>query len=255
MTMDYSSDVFDIIIQGGQSNSDGTGFGDASVPYVPKETVLYMTGDKRIAVAAERQWDGYIAGDFSLSFADLYINTGMLQPGKKLLILRGAVGGTGFLDHRWRKEDDLYEQLMSMVKSAQSLNPRNKPVVFLWHQGETDATLNASYDTHTQNLSSLLNDVRSISENPALPFIAGDFVRQWKNDNAAICEPVVAAIREVCADDKYSGFVETDGLQSNDQRFGNGDTIHFCREALYELGKRYYAKYSEIVNRSTTDRL
>ena len=38
-------------------------------------------------------------------------------------------------------------------------------------------------------------------------------------------------------------YIETGDLRSNDQKTGDGDTIHFCREDLQELGRRYFASY------------
>jgi hypothetical protein len=82
--------------------------------------------------------------------------------------------------------------------------------------------------------------VRSVAECDDLPFVAGNFVPQWYNENTDICIPIVKAIRDVCADIGHAAFVETDGLQSNNEKVGNDDTIHFSREALYYLGHRYY---------------
>ena len=63
---------------------------------------------------------------------------------------------------------------------------------------------------------------------------------QWHNDNIEICAPIVTAIKDVCADLGNAAFVETEGLQSNSEKVGNDDTIHFSREALCLLGHRYY---------------
>ena len=106
--------------------------------------------------------------------------------GRKLLIIRAAIGGTGFLDNRWGMTDDLYLRMIEMIKTALELNPKNKLVAFLWHQGETDAILKVSKQEHFYNLSLLVNSVRSIFNCETLPFIAGDFVSQWKNDNIEI---------------------------------------------------------------------
>ncbi len=43
-----------------------------------------------------------------------------------------------------------------------------------------------------------------------------------------------------------AGGVETAGLLSNKQKVGNGDNIHFCREALRILGERYFAQYAML---------
>jgi len=98
----------------------------------------------------------------------------------------------------------------------------------------------------------LLKSVRTEFGVPDLPFVAGDFVQHWKNDNIEICTPVVEAIRSVCRDCGNGGFAETDGLLSNMQELnrdplGWADTIHFSRRAVYELGKLYYKLFSDIV--------
>ena len=45
------------------------------------------------------------------------------------------------------------------------------------------------------------------------------------------------------AEEIGGGYIETADLRSNDQKCGDGDTIHFCREDLQELGRRYFASY------------
>ncbi|MBQ4354850.1 MAG: hypothetical protein IJC71_08155 [Clostridia bacterium] len=247
---DFSKEKFDIIIQAGQSNSDGTAHGLVDAPYQPKYEVWHMIGDYTIELAREMVVGNYIRSHYALSFADEYIRAGKLEKGRKILILRTSVGGTGFLDKRWGMTDDLYLRMMEMTRTALALNPENRLVGFLWHQGETDAILHATYDGHYKNLTTLLNSVRETFGVPDLPFIAGDFVYHWRDANAQICEPVLRAIRDVCKDAAPAAFVETDGLISNaqdDPNPGHGsDTIHFCRKAIYELGRRYYAAWSEL---------
>lgn len=233
------SGPYDIIVQAGQSNSEGCGLGEAKEAFVPSDEILYLTSDFVLAPAAERQRDGQNVSDFSLFFAREYVRSGRLAQGRRVLILRTAVGGTGFLDKRWGKEDDLFLNMLAMIRHAKGLHPESRFVAFLWHQGETDATLHATYDGHRQNLAGLLDAVRAETQVADLPFVAGDFVQDWKGQNTAICEPVIAAMRQVCSD-KNGSFVETEDLPSNNQQSGNGDTIHFSTASLEILGKRYY---------------
>lgn len=237
---------FDIIIQAGQSNSEGCGVGSVAEPFVPNDDIWYLNNDLKIKQAAESGKKREPVGNFSLSFAAAYIKKGLLQPGRKVLILRTAVGGTGFLDNRWGMKDDLFLKMMEMIDTALKLNPDNKLVALLWHQGETDAILNASEQGHFENLSGLVTAVRSTFNCGDLPFIAGDFVQHWKMDNLAVCAPVIAAIKRVCQSAGHARFVETADLQSNDQNSGNKDTIHFCRQAVYELGERYFEAFCNI---------
>ena len=55
----------------------------------------------------------------------------------------------------------------------------------------------------------------------------------------------MTVIRNV-AQEVGGAYVETADLRSNDQKVGDGDTIHFCREDLQELGRRYYAAFAEL---------
>lgn len=237
---------FDIIIQAGQSNSEGCGVGSVTEPFVPSDDIWYLNNNLKITQATELGTKRAPVGNFSLSFAAAYIKKGLLQPGRRVLILRTAIGGTGFLDKRWGMKDDLFLKMMEMIDMALKLNPDNKLVAFLWHQGETDAILNASEQGHFDNLSGLVTAVRSTFCCGELPFIAGDFVQHWKMDNLAICEPVIMAMKRVCESVGHAKFVETGDLQSNDQNTSNNDTIHFSRQAVYELGERYFEAFCDV---------
>lgn len=247
MLKNFALDKFDIIIQAGQSNSDGTGYGFTPAPYMQNENVLYLNGDFTISLATEKVSENQIQSNYSLNFASDYITNGYLKDGRKLLILRCSVGGTGFLDNRWGLNDDLFLQMIEMIKTALELNENNRLIALLWHQGETDAILEASYETHYNHLLNLVDTVKTTFNVPNLPFIAGDFVQQWKNDNLQICKPVISAIKNVCATTKNGRFVNTDNLLSNAQTFECDDTIHFSRNALYQLGKRYFSALKDIL--------
>ena len=254
MLRDFTKEKFDVIIQAGQSNAEGYGFGPVDDPYVPDGRVWYMNENDTISPAVEKVAFNGIQSNFALSFVRAYVNAGRLAEGRKILILRAAVGGTGFLDNRWGLNDDLYLHMMEMIRTALALNPENRLVALLWHQGETDAICHATYDLHYSHLSALLGSVRDTFAVPDLPFIAGDFVPQWKEATAETSRPVSDAIRAVCESCGHGGFVDTAGLTSNAQDidhhplgWGNTDTIHFSRRALYELGQRYFDKLAEIL--------
>lgn len=256
MLKDFTQEKFDIIIQAGQSNSEGTSCGPVERPYEANDRVWYLNGNFTISQAAEVVWVNETVGNFGLSFAREYVEQGLLQEGRKLLILRCAVGGTGFLDNHWKMTDDLYLRMIEMISTALALNKENRLVAFLWHQGETDAILNASREIHYNHLMTLLRSVCDKFEVPEIPFVAGDFVQDWKSENMEVSVPVIAAIKDVCAEYPYGAFVETDGLKSNRQEnnrctlgWPDPDPIHFSRKAIYELGCRYFAAYQEILSR------
>ncbi|MBR4961417.1 MAG: hypothetical protein IKY52_11005 [Clostridia bacterium] len=149
---DSSKEKYDIIIQAGQSNSDGTAFGNVENEYQPNDRVWYLTGDWRFSedfyfeIAREYAQNNTVRGNFSLSFAKRYINDGRLAADRKLLILRTAAGGTGFLDGHWKTTDWLYNRMMLMLQTSMELNPENRLIALLWHQGETDAVYHIPFD-------------------------------------------------------------------------------------------------------------
>ena len=97
MLKDFTKEAFDIVIQAGQSNAEGSGFGDAAMPYQPKDNVYMMEPDRTVFKAREIVWDNAIRGNFALSFADAYLNAGLLREGRKLKPDRAALCPVLFL--------------------------------------------------------------------------------------------------------------------------------------------------------------
>lgn len=263
--MDFSNVKFDIIIQAGQSNSEGCGVGPVTQELIPSPNAFYLHAEKTVTVAddnliiefhdkpfvispaKERLNDNGVAlGDFSLTFAEEYEKAGLLASDRKLLVIRGGVGGAGFQKKHWGLQDCLYLKLLELIDYALSLNKENRIVGFLWHQGEHDAFEGNTPANYKKQLAALVNGVRThVGEQ--IPFIAGEFVNDWKRKNIDICAPILQVIREVAQESGKGGFVETSDLLSNDQKHGNGDDIHFCRESLHILGRRYFAEYQRII--------
>lgn len=264
-------DRYDIFIQAGQSNAEGTGYGPVTQEYIPDERILYLNAVKTVSEKNERIHVEYAdalfvlataderdvvindvdrrVGDFSLTFAKAYIDAGLLQEGRKLLIIRAAVGGTGFQRKHWGVEDELYLKMLEMTDHALSLNPENKLMGLLWHQGEHDAFEGNTPENYRNQLTALIKNVKERYNSPKLPFICGDFAREWKAENIEICEPILQVIREVVQE--HGGrFVETGDLATNNDVTGSGDNIHFCRESLHVLGERYFKAYTDICMRT-----
>ena len=262
--IDLNLTEFDIIIQGGQSNAEGMGLGEIENAYQTHEDVYYLTAEKtvehrpervvidfvdkpfQVGVAEERLCDDGRVGEFSLYFARKYIQDGRLQKGRKLLIIRAGVGGTGFKKGHWCVGDELYNKMIEMTDYALSLNKNNQVIAFLWHQGEHDAFEKNVPENYKKQLTALVDGVRS-HVGAKIPFIAGEFVNDWTSKNIDICAPILKVIREVVAEIGNGGFVETSDLLSNAQKIQNADDIHFCRESLHILGRRYFAEYKRII--------
>ncbi len=252
-------ETFDIIIQGGQSNAAGYGIGPVTKEYTPCEGILYL--DKKtnvmdatltdknepfvIHLAEERlSKENTTLGDLSLTFSLKYIEKGLLKKGRKLLVVRAAVPCAGFQTGDWGVEAPLHKQMLEMTDYALSLNPKNKIIGFLWHQGETDAEKGNPPENYKHQLLATVKCVRERYGN--MPFIAGDFANEWKSLNLDICEPIINVIKGVVVEVGNSAFVETADLLSNNQIVGNGDNIHFSKQALHILGERYFEAFEKI---------
>ena len=263
--MEKGKEKFDIIIQGGQSNADGEGRGFVEKEFNPSSKIKYLNSFKtinllenyleiiyedkpfEISVANNHLNNGELCGDFSLSFAEAYVKQGYLEKGRSLLIIRAAVGGTGFFGKHWGLNDSVYLKMLDMVDYALSLNRENRVVAFLWHQGEHDAVGRHDPKVYQEQLDSMIKAVRS--RYGCMPFVVGDFVCEWKKTNKQLCEPILSVIHSVIEQNKKCGFVNTQGLLSNNQKLGNGDIIHFCRQSLQELGCRYFASFCKCLEK------
>ena len=211
------------------------------VTYMEKPFILKLADER---IGKEGNEKGLPIGDFSLTFAKRYVEAGLLKDGRKILIIRAAVGGTGFQKGNWGLKAQVYLKLLEMTDYALSLNPENKVVAFLWHQGEHDAFEKNPPENYKKQLFDVASEIRSKYGN--MPFVAGDFVNDWKSKNIEICEPIINSIKGVVADLGNAAFVETSDLLSNNQTMKNGDDIHFSRESLHILGERYFDAFQKI---------
>lgn len=273
--IDMNEFAFDIIIVAGQSNAEGNGLKNNKNQII-SDNVYHLIDKNNVAtkvcddgkvildmvyptemileVAHERVQDGNLMADFSQTFAQKYIEDGRLKNGRKILIVKAAVGGTGFARKEWGVGSILLKRLMDMVDYALSLNKDNKIVALLWHQGEHDCVENVGlsidelYNFYFNNLLNQFNLIRT-KYSQQIPIVTGEFVNSWADlpENKEKCDVVETAMKNVCNNIKYSMVVSSSGLLSNDQVFYNGDNIHFCGESIYELGKRYYSAYKSML--------
>lgn len=252
---------YDIFIEAGQSNAVGYGHGPVCEPYVPNTKVLYLTGPDPLAetyepkdayefaIAQERRVDmdhtDDFLGDLALAFAQDYVQSGLLSTDRKLLIIRSAVGGTGFMFNQWEMDAPLYKRMLDMTDYALSLNPENRLMGMLWHQGEHEAYEGNKPQRYHSQLVAFVNSVKERYACPDLPFICGGFCDEWVQKYLTSCTEIMQVLKDVAAE--MNGiFVETEDLLSNNQKTGDGDDIHFCRDSLQLLGHRYFNAYQKI---------
>ena len=270
---------YDIIILAGQSNAEGNGIRTAEDREIinenvyqlvdknparvyenekgetildikmPTETVLEIAHDRKVG-------ENRYIGDLSKSFAEKYIENGFLDEDRNLLIVKAAIGGTGFAKKQWGVGNPLSDRLFIMVDKALSLNKDNRIVAFLWHQGEHDAFENADftaqerYEFYYKNFTEQIKAIRERYKEYDFPVITGEFVNDWADKNKTQCDAVEQATKDACLKIGNAATVSSEGLLSNDQKIHNGDDIHFCGASLYELGVRYYNQFKNLKKKS-----
>ena len=266
---------FDIIVVAGQSNAEGNGIKKDDKEIISDK--VYQIADKNhigtkvlddgkviidmiypteivFEKAHERKDStGKKFADFSETFAQSYIKGGFLKDGRKVLIAKTAVGGTGFAHKEWGVGNILFERLNLMTDYALKLNKENRIVAFLWHQGEHDAFENANftekerYDFYYNHFKEQTLDFIKRYAQFKFPVIAGEIIKDWSADYRSQCYAVEKATKDVLKEIGFGGVAVSDGLISNNQAIQNGDNIHFSAESIYELGKRYFRIYKELV--------
>ena len=246
----FKNEAFDIVIIAGQSNAVGKGGGKSEFMFEPSEDVYVIAPDKQIHVAREGIPNCDLRGSIALRFATLYKEKGLLENGRRLMLVRGCVSWTGFLDKSWTSDGELYLRTIDMTKAVLDLNPENRLITILWHQGELD--INEKTTTYYRDLSTLINGLRSTFQAPRLPFICGDICHDWLSvddtQTREIWSRFTADMVAACIDTGFSRCVMTYDLKSNRQD-GNdpSDNIHFCRDSLRILGDRYFAAYCDLI--------
>lgn len=267
--------IYDIVIVAGQSNAEGHGVGETDIKvnvdktyqlvdvnparayYDPNDNSKTITEVTlpvvcRLEQAREHIEDGQLVGDLALTFATNYQNK-YLPSNRKLLLVRSSLGGTGFTREQWGVGNVLYSRLVQMTNYALSLNPQNRIVAFLWHQGEHDAFENPHssaserYNFYKAKFVSQMQEYRSRYKQFAFPIITGEFVNNWADENKVACDAVEKAIADGCKQLGFATTVSSEGLLSNDQKTHNGDTIHFCRDSVYKLGNMYFNAYEYLI--------
>lgn len=270
----FEKESFDIILLIGQSNAEGFGLGEVENAYEPNNSIMQLTNTApvfleitpedvpilhieepssyRIDVASETVHpERGILGCLALPFAKRYYEKYISGTERKVLVIRAAVGSSGFLRGNWCLGEPLYKRAVEMTDLALSLNKKNRLAAILWHQGESDAIVGRRlggygflYPYYTEKFGALINDLRE--RYGKVPFVAGAMCRDWTPGIEEASHAVEEATKKIIKDDGAAAFAESDGLTSNNASVGNGDSIHFSRPSQYEFANRYFSLYEDL---------
>ncbi|MFO0536845.1 MAG: sialate O-acetylesterase, partial [Planctomyces sp.] len=201
----------------GQSNMAGRGqLEKTREPLHPK--ILMLTREERWEPASEPlHFDKSIAGaGLGASFA---LRMAAAEPQALIGLVPCAVGGTPL--SRWQKGEDLYEQAMKRIRTAQKAGVVRG---VLWHQGENDALDVQKAESYGRRLAKMVGDLRQDIGNSELPFVAGtlgDFLSDDASGNPYHWRTVNAQLQLLPGLTAGTAIVDAGGLQPK------SDGVHF----------------------------
>lgn len=237
---------YDVVAVLGQSNAAGAGDGWAIEDAVPHWGVTRMVThgvlDGQVIPAAYRP---PLPGSsspvgFDRSFAIEYHDA----TGHDVMIVNTARGSTGFVPingYTWDPADttaphNLYRDSVNAIRK--SLHHGNRLVAVLWHQGESDFG-KLTTEQYAALLDSVINDLRA--QFPTVPFLVGQPVPEWIEDQGADGAAIDLALRETPQREPLTAYVL--GPTGMHNKVG---MMHYNAAGQRELGGRYFAAFESL---------
>jgi len=241
----------DLFLLTGQSNMKGRGL----LPEIPKDAtrvaMLHMRDDKWYAarhplhlVGDSQTYQG--AGNEGvgpgLTFAESLLET---KKDGGIGLIPCAVGGTAI--SLWQKGAKLYEEAVRCAKlaTASTTKLQGKIRGVLWLQGEADSK-EERVSQYSERLLKMIDDLRSDLKDDTLPFIACTILegadRTKPSGKSKINEILLSLPKQrkgtVCVDARdLTGHI--------------GDNVHYDTASQEEMGRRFAAKYRELVKEAS----
>ncbi len=279
-----STEPYDIIVIGGQSNAVGWGCGSHTNVDTTHDGRIFQVNEALAIVPAKdplQHSTPTVNGiGFGMTFARL---CAARNPGRKVLIVPTAKSGTSILQWDNTVENlqfgpsssmssdstELFDRLVRRTKLALATNTNSRLVAFLWHQGENDygymkltaSPLHArmpSVAAYAPKLREVIQLIRAqFPQGQSVPFLLGGIGDFWltvngEDPNRQMFSQFNTQLGEIAASTTSSRFVSAAGLGSgaslgcNVSPGAEPDRAHFSSPAQIELGQRYFAQFTEM---------
>ena len=235
---------YSIILVAGQSNTH-YGFGFNQNIYQPKSSIMQLGrfGDNNMKIIeAIDPLDHHTKKSdrtgFGLTFAKNIVKD---FPENNVLIIPCGYEGTGFIDNRWNKNNDLYNDAVNRCSMVLNDFPKSKLLAILWHQGEKDVG-NPNYK---KQLDRFIVDIRNDLKADSVPFILGGLVPYWvkiKQERTIVQE----IIKNTSKRHYLVGFADPENPFLIDKPDNNFEKKHFSAIGQKELGKRYFIEFKKL---------
>jgi hypothetical protein len=227
--MNTQREIFLLI---GQSNMAGRGLLDTTTPLTHPNISMFRDGQWQMA-KEPLHTDKTTAGiSLGISFAyHLFTQA----PNKQIGLLPCAVGGTPL--SRWMPQNDLYENAVSIAKTALSNGNILKGI--LWHQGEADSKDIPTANTYGTRLTTMISTLRIELQADHVPFISGELGHFLQNHEQCTYFTQINYTLRTLKLPHYT-CVSAHGLTDI------GDNVHFDGPSLREFGQRYAIQYLKM---------
>ncbi len=140
----------------------------------------------------------------------------------------------------WMPETPLYDHAVFMARLAMRSSTFSG---ILWHQGESDCTLDENVKTYKERFVHMITSMRRELNAENLPLIIGEVSEDLANpdyDFGDRLEKLNGIFREISIELPLCSLVSAKGLTLND------DMLHFDAASQRELGKRYFEAYKNL---------
>ena len=175
--------------------------------------------------------------------------------GGKLFLIKYACGASNLKDDWMKEQNKMYPKLIKYVQlQMQHLEEAGYiPTIkaFCWMQGEGDAW-DGYYEEYYDNTKQFVSDIREdlkdfAGGNEELPFIDAG-INEYKKDWPK-CIEVNEAKRQFAAESEYNIYIDTKaaGLHTNEEPYGDVDTMHLDSESQVQLGKLFAENFEPFL--------
>jgi hypothetical protein len=173
-----------------------------------------------------------------MEFARQYFYT---QPSNRdVLIVPAALGSTsitGNESYSWDPDNttavvNLFHRAVEKTQMALALNPNNRLVAILWHQGESDAGAKTESQYRTKLLQII--DLLHGEFGATVPFLIGGLVPEWVGTNP-LRQAIQNALASIPAQRNYTAYTAGPSGMNQDE------LIHYNAVGARNLGLRFFS--------------
>ena len=161
---------------------------------------------------------------------------------EQIALISNARGSSKIIE--WQKGERYYEEA---VRRAKACGEQIDGII--WIQGEQDTVEEKDYKDYAKNFAKFIGDLRNDLKNQQIPFIACEI---WGGDDyvkyapemyhRGICE-VNRQIKEVIKKTPNCDYISSCGVEHT-----KGDEVHFAKEGMRVLGRRFADKYLQMIS-------